>query len=293
MVPLRRPTPRVVARPDIDALKPKPDSQYPQPLREAIQLTTPGRDHTLTAERVVIGRALTCEVVIEDPLVSRQHALIRIGPDEVLVEDLGSANGVYVNNVRIFEPYQLCDGDRILVGTQELCVFAVASQRRPTRPSPPADGPAGDVTAPSPPTERLDAAAVLGRAAQRMLDLGAPLEAERILADYLRKTLHTARSDRRVSRAVCADAARLALALATALGRGSWFDYAVELHYRAGLPMSIEIAAALAEAASAVSEMNRVALARYVTWLDANLDPQAEEQAAVLCLLESLAWPAA
>jgi predicted component of type VI protein secretion system len=292
LAPLRRPTPRVVARPNLDALRPKPDSDYPQPLGEAVQLTTPSGDQTFTAERVLIGRALTCDVVIQDPLVSREHALIRIGCDEVLVEDLGSANGVYVNNARIFEAYQLCDGDRILVGTQELCVFALASQRRRTLPCPAAGSPAVDATAPSPATERLDAAAVLARAAQRMLDLGAPLEAERILADHLRKTLHTARSDRRVTRAVCADAARQALALATALGRGSWFDYAVELHYRAGLPMSIEIAAALAEAAGAVSEVNRMALERYVMWLDANRDPEAEEQASVLRLLESVVWPA-
>jgi predicted component of type VI protein secretion system len=76
-----------------------------------------------------IGRAPTCDVIIADPLVSREHAH-RIG-QEVFIEDLQSANGVYVNNVRIFEPHQLCDGDRILVGTG-LCVFAVTSRRQPT-----------------------------------------------------------------------------------------------------------------------------------------------------------------
>jgi hypothetical protein len=99
-----------------------------------------------------------------------------------------------------------------------------------------------------------------------MFDIGAPREAERILEDHLRKTLGAARSSRALPPTVCADAARLAVALATALGSGRWFDYAVELHYRAGLPMSIEIAAGLAGAAGVVYEVDRVALARYVVW---------------------------
>jgi hypothetical protein len=248
-------------------------------------LATPGGEHILTTGQVIVGRAPTCQVVIADPLVSREHALIRIGPDDVFIEDLGSANGVYVNNVRIFEPYQLCDGDRILVGTQELCAFAVSSRTRRTLPAPAAGENAGD---PIPPTLRVDTAAVLARAAQRMFDLGAPREAERILDDHLRKTLAAACASQALPPTVCADAAHLAVALATALGSGRWFDYAVELYYRARLPMGLEIAAALAEAAGVVSEVNRVALARYVIWLDANRDPKKPEHDGVLCLLESL-----
>ncbi len=124
-----RSTPRAVAA--ADPPKPKHDSEHPQPLREAILLVTPNDEHVLTGERIIIGRASTCDVVILDPLVSREHALIRIGLTEVCVEDLGSVNGVYVNDVRIFEPQQLCDGDRILVGTQQLSAFAVVSRRRP------------------------------------------------------------------------------------------------------------------------------------------------------------------
>jgi hypothetical protein len=249
-------------------------------------LTTPRREHTLSVGQVLIGRAPTCQVVISDPLVSREHALIRIGLDDAFVEDLASANGVYVNNVRIFEPYQLCDGDRILVGTQELCAFALSSRKRRALPAPdPCVEPAED---PLPPTKRLDTAAVLARAARQMLDLGAPGEAERILDDHLRKILAAACDQRALPPAVCTDAARLAAALATTLGNGRWFDYAVELHYRARLPMSIEIATALAEAAGVVTEVDHVVLARYVIWLDAHRDPMKPEQAGVLCLLESL-----
>jgi pSer/pThr/pTyr-binding forkhead associated (FHA) protein len=95
-----------------------------------VLLTTPNAEYILTAERVVIGRAPTCDVVIEDSLVSWEHAIIRIGPTAAVIEDRQSSNGVYVNDVRLSEPYQLCDGDRILVGTQQLSVFSAVSRRR-------------------------------------------------------------------------------------------------------------------------------------------------------------------
>lgn len=46
-------------------------------------------------KRYVLGRALDCDVVIDDPSVSRQHAAITVGPN-TLVEDLGSTNGTTI-----------------------------------------------------------------------------------------------------------------------------------------------------------------------------------------------------
>src|SRR5258708_4279931 len=44
----------------------------------------------------VIGRSATCQVTIEDPLVSREHAKIRIQDERATIEDLGSRNDVFV-----------------------------------------------------------------------------------------------------------------------------------------------------------------------------------------------------
>jgi hypothetical protein len=68
----------------------------------------------------LIGRSLDCQVTIEDPLVSRQHARIVIDGDHALLEDLGSRNGVKVNGVPVRAPMSLNDGDRLRIGTQEL-----------------------------------------------------------------------------------------------------------------------------------------------------------------------------
>ena len=61
-----------------------------------------------------IGRSRTCDIVIDDPLVSRQHATIVLGQMPIL-EDLGSFNGTFVNGDRITSQ-RLHDGDRITIG---------------------------------------------------------------------------------------------------------------------------------------------------------------------------------
>jgi hypothetical protein len=74
----------------------------------------------------LLGRSASCHVTIDDPLVSRQHARLKINGQAATVEDLGSRNGVSVNGRVISGRHELCDNDRIRIGTQEL-VFCVAA----------------------------------------------------------------------------------------------------------------------------------------------------------------------
>jgi len=65
----------------------------------------------------VIGRSSACDVVLEDPDVSRQHAQIKY--DEAAgwtIEDLGSTNGVIVNGGRVAGSLRLTSGDQIKLG---------------------------------------------------------------------------------------------------------------------------------------------------------------------------------
>ena len=76
-----------------------------------------------------IGRSSSCNLALADGLVSRKHAVIHVGPDTVVVEDLGSRNGVAVNGVRIKSPRRLAHMDRVYIGSQELIMIDAAKLR--------------------------------------------------------------------------------------------------------------------------------------------------------------------
>lgn len=60
-----------------------------------------------------IGRLPECDVQIDSPIVSREHARLRIEPDGFSLEDLGSTNGTFVNGQRIEGRVPLAAGMRV------------------------------------------------------------------------------------------------------------------------------------------------------------------------------------
>jgi hypothetical protein len=82
----------------------------------------------------LIGRSANCQVTLDDPLVSREHARIRIQGASAVVEDLGSRNGVQLGGQPVSRSAALHNGDRIRIGTQELVFLELpASAERPAR----------------------------------------------------------------------------------------------------------------------------------------------------------------
>lgn len=63
-----------------------------------------------------IGREAFNDIVLYDPEVSRNHALIRFHEGRFVIEDLGSTNGTFVNGRRITAPAPLHNGDAIDMG---------------------------------------------------------------------------------------------------------------------------------------------------------------------------------
>src|SRR4030088_2857701 len=58
-------------------------------------------DLELSEGQFAVGRNATCQLSLDDPLVSRRHALLIVAKDGVTIEDLQSRNGVIVNGQRI------------------------------------------------------------------------------------------------------------------------------------------------------------------------------------------------
>ncbi|MFC1759379.1 diguanylate cyclase [Planctomycetota bacterium] len=71
----------------------------------------------LDKECVTIGRAASCDIQLEDDSVSREHAEIRYEAEGYVIQDLGSTNGTWVNDIHFMES-PLVAGDRIRCGNQ-------------------------------------------------------------------------------------------------------------------------------------------------------------------------------
>jgi serine protease Do len=74
-----------------------------------------GRCYAVGTE-LIVGRQ-DGDLLVNDPQVSRRHAVVRTIDGELQVEDLGSANGTFVNGARVDGPQPLCHGDEIGIGT--------------------------------------------------------------------------------------------------------------------------------------------------------------------------------
>jgi len=71
----------------------------------------------------VIGRQPGVELVLPEDLVSRRHARLAFEGEDLLLEDLGSTNGTYLNGVRVAKA-RVAEGDRILIGGSLLKLVA-------------------------------------------------------------------------------------------------------------------------------------------------------------------------
>jgi pSer/pThr/pTyr-binding forkhead associated (FHA) protein len=76
-----------------------------------------GRRVEIDSEELTVGRASQNDLQLDDPLVSRLHAIFMRRGDVVLLEDLGSHNGTYVNNERLHQVRQLHHGDQVVLGS--------------------------------------------------------------------------------------------------------------------------------------------------------------------------------
>ena len=55
------------------------------------------REFALSHTSAILGREVDCDIIVSDRNVSRHHAVLSREPDGILIKDLSSANGTFVN----------------------------------------------------------------------------------------------------------------------------------------------------------------------------------------------------
>lgn len=125
-----------------------------------------------------IGRSSTCDLMLQDSKVSRKHVVInRQAGDEFWLSDLGSANGTYLNQLRVSQPTRLRPGDEIRIGPFQI-VF-----RRPT------DEPAAE------PTQVTTQQTIIDLRHERRWLLVADIENSTLLASSLEPAIYRRQVD--------------------------------------------------------------------------------------------------
>lgn len=68
------------------------------------------------ARRLTMGRASSCDMVVDHPAISRTHAIFEQIDGKYVVTDMGSKNGLYLDDVRVSGRHRLMEADRLQIG---------------------------------------------------------------------------------------------------------------------------------------------------------------------------------
>ncbi|MDW8364006.1 MAG: FHA domain-containing protein, partial [Myxococcales bacterium] len=253
-----------------------------------------------------------CHITLEDPLVSRHHARIRIVGTEARIQDLGSRNGVRVNGRLIDGERTLADGDRIRLGSQELVFSVVRGRTRDVRPTGAMQlcgqcGRARAQTASRCPhcgaTEVVDEDTVSGVVAEprrgwqfalladvidRALAMGRYAEVERMLRRATREVDERLAAGERLEPADLTRLSVQVLRFAAAQGGAEWVAWVVGLHGRERLAPAPEVLERLESLDADVLGLSRPALLSYLDVLRRAGERARPEADAAVARLERL-----
>jgi VWFA-related protein len=111
--------PRRREEPEVDSTVALPRGARAKVVGLLVDRRQPSRRHDLSQPSNAIGRSSSNAVVIDDPTISRAHAMIKLEGGEFRLYDLGSANGTFVGEQRVREPVTLEDGAIVRFGDAE------------------------------------------------------------------------------------------------------------------------------------------------------------------------------
>jgi putative peptide zinc metalloprotease protein len=103
-------------------------------LPPALDLVLAGGTRVALVGTLTIGRALDCDIRLDDPSVSRHHARVTTTASATILEDTRSSHGTSVNGTRLEGgSHALGDGDRVRIGDTQLTVERPRGEAEPGR----------------------------------------------------------------------------------------------------------------------------------------------------------------
>lgn len=99
--------------------------------RSRVSLVHRGTEFPLDDGSHLIGRGRDVAIVLHGAAISRHHARISVQGKTILLQDLGSRNGTFVNGIRVTGPQALRPGDRIEIGGETLVVSSPTAETIP------------------------------------------------------------------------------------------------------------------------------------------------------------------
>lgn len=166
-----------------------------------------------------VGRMADCWLTLDDDLISRYHARFHVSADQVVLEDLGSRNGTYVNGERLEGKITLQQADKVRIGREVITFVEIEGGEEDEQ----GDalrrtiGPGEDSKFPS----------LIGALVEKSLSMGRIKEAERY-ALALTNQLTSAKVE--VDHPTAISAIGCLIALAEKGAGGIWIDRVFRLH---------------------------------------------------------------
>lgn len=281
-------------------------------------------DLELPVGEFVVGRSSSCNLALDDALVSRRHAIFRATEERVSVEDLGSRNGVLVNGERIRGLVQIKHLDRVTIGSQELTLIEIGAAARVQRDTTMVArcGTCGTTLQPSDSfcrscgtpviverstlagqtleiklpqaidpednTQQATGFSLLTGIADKALALGRYDEAQRILEKHLERLVERARHGEHPNPKSVQVATSYALKIARGLGSARWIDWVFAMHTAIKTVPSVDTVDTLHELVREVHYGDARALREFLTAMRPARERLSASERFVLSRLEGL-----
>lgn len=125
-VPLRKPAPSA----GDDDGRTRVRMALPKYILRGVSGPTFGKTYAMVGT-LIVGRNSDCGICIPTDEISRHHAKLQVVPDGVMVEDMGSANGTFVNNQRVHAGTLLKAGDELRMDTVRFLLMSPGMDAHP------------------------------------------------------------------------------------------------------------------------------------------------------------------